>query len=136
MKVSIDSIVVQKRIRKDLGNLEPLQDSLKRYGLLNPITINSKNELIAGERRLEAAKALGWTQIQAVVVDPPDEITQLELEIEENTQRMPFTDEELLAGYTKLEKLRNPSFFRMLWQKLVRFFRKLFARFTRRKKQP
>ena len=95
MKVSIDSIVVQKRIRKDLGNLEPLQDSLKRYGLLNPITINSKNELIAGERRLEAAKALGWTQIQAVVVDPPDEITQLELEIEENTQRMPFTDEEL-----------------------------------------
>lgn len=136
MKVSIDSIVVQKRIRKDLGNLEPLQDSLKRYGLLNPITINSKKELIAGERRLEAAKALGWTQIQAVVVDPPDEITQLELEIEENTQRMPFTDEELLAGYTKLEKLRNPSFFRMLWQKLVRFFRKLFARFTRRKKQP
>lgn len=136
MKVSIDSIVVQKRIRKDLGNLEPLQDSLKRYGLLNPITINSKNELIAGERRLEAAKALGWTQIQAVVVDPPDEITQLELEIEENTQRMPFTDEELLAGYTKLEKLRNPSFLRMLWQKLVRFFRKLFARFTRRKKQP
>lgn len=135
MKVNIDEIIVKKRVRKDLGNLEPLQDSLKRYGLLNPITINSKKELIAGQRRLEAAKGLGWTTINAVIVDPQDDITQLELELEENTQRMPFTDEELLSGYTRLEKLRNPSFFRMIWLKIRSFFRKLFSLFKKKTKR-
>lgn len=135
MKVNIDEIIVKKRVRKDLGNLEPLQDSLKRYGLLNPITINSKKELIAGQRRLEAAKGLGWTTINAVIIDPQDDITQLELELEENTQRMPFTDEELLSGYTRLEKLRNPSFFRMIWSKIRSFFRKLFSLFKKKTKR-
>lgn len=42
MLVSIKDIKVKKRVRKDLGNLENLKDSLRRYGLLNPITLNSK----------------------------------------------------------------------------------------------
>ena len=57
MLVNISEIKVKKRVRKDLGDINSLKDSLKRYGLLNPITIDSKNRLIAGERRLEAAKA-------------------------------------------------------------------------------
>ena len=58
MLVNIEDITVKKRVRKDLGDLEPLKDSLRRYGLLNPITLNAKKELIAGERRLQAAKAI------------------------------------------------------------------------------
>ncbi len=53
MLVSVKDIKVKNRVRKDLGNLEDLKDSLRRYGLLNPITLNSKYELIAGERRQE-----------------------------------------------------------------------------------
>ena len=110
MIVKIDDIKIKKRVRRDLGDLEALKDSLKQYGLMNPITLNSKYELVAGERRLEAAKSLGWERINAIVLDKNvDKLRQLEMELEENNQRKEFTDEELLEGYKRLERLRNPS---------------------------
>lgn len=122
MLVNIEEIKVKKRVRKDLGDLEPLKDSLRRYGLLNPITIDSKYNLIAGERRLAAAKAIGWTNINAVIINNITPLTKLELELEENNQRKEFTDSELLEGYKKLEKLRNPGFFRRILNALISFF--------------
>jgi len=129
MLVQIKDIKIRKRVRKDLGNLNDLKDSLKTYGLLNPITINRKYELIAGERRLQAATQLGWTSIQANIVDNLTDVEQLEMELEENNQRKEFTDEELLEGYKRLEKLRNPGFFykiylffKHLWEKIRDFF--------------
>ena len=122
MLVSIKDIKVKRRVRKDLGNLEDLKDSLRRYGLLNPITLNSKYQLIAGERRLEAAKAIGWTSINANIIDNLTPLSQLEMELEENNQRKEFTDEELMEGYRRLARLRNPSPLRRLWDALVAFF--------------
>jgi len=126
MLVSIKDIKVKRRVRKDLGNLENLKDSLRRYGLLNPITLNSKYQLIAGERRLEAAKAIGWTSINANIIDNLTPLSQLEMELEENNQRKEFTDEELMEGYRRLARLRNPSPLRRLWNALVAFFVWLF----------
>ena len=122
MLVEISQIKTNKRVRKKLGDLEPLKDSLRRYGLLNPITLNEKYELIAGERRLQAAKQLGWTNINAVIMNNVSDVEELELELEENNQRKEFTKEELLEGYRRLEKLRNPSFFRRLFKLLKKFF--------------
>ena len=133
MQVLIKDIKIKKRVRKDLGDLEMLKDSLKRFGLMNPITINSQNELVAGHRRLEAAKALGWTSIDAVQVDTKDKLLLLELELEENVQRKPFTDDELYDGYEALEKLRNPSFFSKLLMKLQSLFEKAFDKKEARK---
>ncbi len=124
MLVPIRDIKIRKRVRQDLGNLEDLKDSLKHYGLLNPITINSKYELIAGERRLQAATQLGWTNIQANIVDNLSDIEQLEMEIEENNQRKEFTDAELMEGYKRLQRLRNPGFF----YKIYLFFKHLFEK--------
>lgn len=126
MLVSVKDIKVKNRVRKDLGNLEDLKDSLRRYGLLNPITLNSKYELIAGERRLEAAKAIGWTSINANIIDNITKLSQLEMELEENNQRKEFTDEELLEGYRRLARLRNPSPLRRLWDAIKEFFAWLF----------
>ena len=131
MLIAIKDIKIKKRVRKDLGDLENLKDSLRTYGLLNPITLNSRYELIAGERRLTAAMQLGWTNIQANIVDNLTEVEQLEMEIEENNQRKEFTDQELLQGYMRLEKLRNPGllyriylFFKHLIQKIIDYFKK------------
>jgi len=128
MLVDINQIQVSKRVRKDLGDLTPLMDSLKRYGLLNPITITKDYKLIAGQRRLESARQLGWTTIDAVVVDIKDPVARLEIELEENTQRSNFTELELLEGYKQLEKLRNPGFFRRIWNAIKAFFKKLFKK--------
>lgn len=131
MLVPIKDIKIKKRVRKDLGNLEDLKDSLRIYGLLNPITLNSKYELIAGERRLQSAIQLGWTNINANIVDNLTEVEQLEMEIEENNQRKEFTEAELMEGYKRLQRLRNPGFFyriylffKHLFEKLVSLFKK------------
>ena len=129
MLVPISQIKIKRRVRKDLGNLDDLKDSLRTYGLLNPITINSKYELIAGERRLTAAKQIGWTNINANIIDNLSDLEQLEMEIEENNQRKEFTEAELLEGYRRLEKLRNPGFFYRiyLWfKKIINKFLSLF----------
>lgn len=135
MLVKVDDIKVNKRVRQDLGDLDSLKNSLRQYGLLNPITINSNYELIAGERRLEAAKAIGWTNINATIVKDTTEEKELELELEENNQRKEFTNEELLEGYKRLERLRNPTFWdkivrflKTAWNKVCNFFVKLFSR--------
>ena len=72
MLIQIKDIKIKKRVRKDLGDLSALKESLKLYGLMNPITLNKNYELIAGERRLQAATQLGWTTINANVIDIED----------------------------------------------------------------
>ena len=135
MLVKIEDIKVKKRVRRDLGDLTALKDSMHRYGLMNPITLNSNYELVAGERRLEAAKSLGWERINANILDSNvDNIRQLEMELEENNQRKEFTDEELMEGYKRLEKLKNPplimrilKFIANIFIKIAEFIKSLFV---------
>lgn len=135
MLVQISEIKIKHRVRKDLGNLEDLKESLRTYGLLNPITINSRYELIAGERRLQAAKAIGWTSINANVIDNLSEVDELEMEIEENNQRKEFTEQELLEGYKRLERLRNPGFFYRIFLFFKHLFQKIKDKFSKKRKK-
>ena len=72
-KIPIDKIKKRKRIRKDLGNLKLLAELIGLRGLLNPITIEEIGDgyylLLAGERRLEACKLLGWKKIDAHIIN-------------------------------------------------------------------
>ena len=117
MQIPIADIKVHHRVRKDMGDLSALKNSMMRYGLMSPITVTAApHELIAGGRRLAAAKELGWSTIGAIEVKPSDAATRLEMELEENNQRIPFTPDELLAGYGKLEKLLRLPWWKRLWQ--------------------
>ncbi len=129
MQIKISSIIVKQRIRKDLGDIDALVNSMRKYGQLSPIIINRKNELIAGERRLEAAKRLNWQTINAIVVDKSSEVEKLEIEIEENVQRKKLSDEEVAAGILRLEKLRKPSILKRVINFIKRFFLMLFKPF-------
>lgn len=128
MQLEIERIVIQKRVRKSLGDLSSLMESIRKHGLLNPVVINSHNELVAGHRRTEAAKRLGWTTIEVRIVDGEDEADLVEMEIEENTQRKNLTSDEIADAYLRLDRLRNPSFLARVWRAIVRFFQKLFRR--------
>ena len=127
MLVPIEDIKVKKRLRKEPGDINTLADSLKRFGQINPIVITKRNVLIAGERRLEAARSLGWRTINAVVADISDELTMVEYELEENVQRRDFTKEEVEEAARKIRRLQNPSFFRRIWNALKRFFKRIFG---------
>ena len=109
-----------------MGDISSLADSLKRYGQISPIVITKKNELLAGGRRLEAARSLGWRTINAVVADITDDLTRLEYEIEENIQRRDFTPEETSEATRRIQKLRNPSLFSRVLNAIFQFFKRLF----------
>jgi len=127
MLLQLCDIKIKKRIRKDLGDLQPLMESLRSHGLMNPVVVNSRLELIAGHRRLESARRLGWEQIEATVMEKTGELPMLELEIEENVQRRDFSDEELSEALKRLEKLRHPGFFRRIWHRLRHLCERFFG---------
>ena len=87
MQINIESIQVNPGRREALPDaVRELADSISAVGLLNPITIDRDYILIAGLHRLEAAKLLGWEEIECNISSL--EGLQAELaEIDENFVR-------------------------------------------------
>ena len=50
-----------------LSGIEELAGSIDQVGLLEPLVINSKNQVISGHRRLQAIKQLGWKSVEVIV---------------------------------------------------------------------
>ena len=72
-KISIDKIKKRKRVRENVRGIKDLAKNIEEYDLLNPITVIPLDGgfflLLAGDRRLEACKLLGWKEIDANVLD-------------------------------------------------------------------
>src|SRR5437868_13904663 len=96
----------QPRREFNAEDLVELQESLSASGLLQPITVRRRFgkdgfELIAGERRLRAAKNLGWKEIPAIIKEIDDR-TLLTLALVENLQRTDLNPIEEGEGYYQL----------------------------------
>jgi N6-adenosine-specific RNA methylase IME4 len=90
----IDAITVGTRHRQHLGDIDGLAASIDRSGLLHAIVVSPNGTLIAGERRLAACRALGWSEIPVRVLDLDD---ILRAEADENTVRLDFAPSEAVA---------------------------------------
>jgi hypothetical protein len=82
------------RHRHDMGDLQVLADSMNEIGLPQPIGVAADFTLVFGERRLRAARMLGWTTIAARIVDLPSIVAD---EYAENEARKDFTPSERVA---------------------------------------
>lgn len=71
-------------------DVETLKTSISKIGLINPITINLNNELLAGARRFQAVKELGWDEVPVHVVDR-GALEQELISIDENLVRKPLS---------------------------------------------
>ena len=100
----ISDIVVGTRHRKDMGDLDGLAASMAELGLLHPIVVRPDGVLVAGERRLRAAKLLGWETIRVTVVDVA---AIARGELAENEVRKDFTLSESVAIKRALEPLEK-----------------------------
>lgn len=116
--LSVDDIVVTKNIRKtfDEAQLEELAASLKEYGILQPLVVRRlegpgrpQYELVAGERRLRAARIAGLEKVPCRVVNLSAK-QAAEIQLLENLQRQdlnPLEEAQALAdlmtehGYTQ-----------------------------------
>ena len=111
-QVPIDSIKIGNRFRKDLGDIASLAEDIKKIGLLHPIVINHKRELICGLRRIKAFKTLGKSVIPAHILNLDDIITG---EISENIQRKDFSWDEIIQIKKAVEpEIKKESEMRML----------------------
>jgi hypothetical protein len=90
----ISKIKIGERFRKDMGDIDALERSIQQLGLLQPIVVTMDHKLVAGERRILAARRLGWKVIPAHVIDIA---SMLSGEIAENVIRKDFTPSERLA---------------------------------------
>ena len=98
----IADIKVGHRYRKSLGDLKELIESIGLLGVLEPVLVTPTGLLIAGQRRLEACKAMGRTEIPVRVLPELDELL-LDAELAENVVRKDMTLEEKMALGRALE---------------------------------
>lgn len=88
-----------------LSNIDDLVQSIGEVGLLSPLVIDKKNQVISGNRRLSAIRKLGWDQVEVEVADVPDEDV-VGILIHHNKQRVKST-REILNEYFALEKIHG-----------------------------
>lgn len=98
----------QPRTEFDQEKLNILADSIKKYGVLQPIVVkkleNGFYRIIAGERRWRASKLAGLTKIPVVIRDYDDQET-MEIALVENLQREDLNPFEEARGYRELMDL-------------------------------
>jgi len=96
----------QPRQRFDKAELRELADSIRQHGVLQPLIVSPGEAgqgyiLIAGERRLEAARLAGLTAVPAIVRHATEQ-EHLELALVENLQRTDLGALEAAEGYRQL----------------------------------
>ena len=109
-KISISSIVPNKNQPRKLfekDTLEELTISIKERGIIQPLIVrksddqDNKYELIAGERRWQAAQSAGLHEVPVVIIEA-DNLKSLELAIIENVQRKDLNPIEEAESYKNL----------------------------------
>ena len=109
-KISISSLVrnkYQPRKKFDEVSLEELTNSIRERGIIQPIIVRpssdeeDKFEIIAGERRWQAAQYAGLHEVPVVVINV-DNLKSLEFAIVENVQRKDLNPIEEAEGYKRL----------------------------------
>jgi ParB family chromosome partitioning protein len=106
-KIRLAEIAVnpwQPRTHVDQQALEELTESIRQHGILQPLIVTPHErgyQLIAGERRLRAAKALGLATVPAIVRDASTQ-EKLEIALIENLQRHDLNPMEEARAYKRL----------------------------------
>ena len=95
---------MQPRIVFQDESIDELAESIKKHGIINPITVRrlgNKYEIIAGERRFKASQSIGLKEIPAIVIEADDKKTA-ELALIENIQRKELSPIEEGMSYEKI----------------------------------
>lgn len=100
----------QPRKNFNQNTLLELSESIKEYGVIQPISVRKNNEthfeLVAGERRLRASQLAGLEKVPAIVIDINDTESAV-LALIENLQREDLNFIEEADGYFRLIKEHN-----------------------------
>src|SRR4030043_4225 len=110
IEMSLEKIIPNKnqpRNRFDEESLAELAESIKEFGVIQPIVVRKidgveKYEIVTGERRYRATKKVGISTIPSIVVKDGDDISSLEMALIENIHRDNLSPMEKANTYKQL----------------------------------
>ena len=113
-KITLRNVIASGQPRPLVtSEVDKLSASIKEVGLIQPITVRETVvlhgtaekgwQIIAGHHRVAACRALGWTEIDAIVIDDASHLQSELMEIDENLCRAELTASQR-TGYTKRRK--------------------------------
>jgi ParB family transcriptional regulator, chromosome partitioning protein len=106
LRYAVDEVQIGRPYREDLGDIDALAESIRTVGLLHPVVISNTGLLISGLRRLEAARRLGWREVDVWVAAKVSDRLQRALAVrDENTLRKELNPVEAAALYAELKDL-------------------------------
>lgn len=110
--LEVAKIVQGKNIRNERDSeILELADSIDKQGLINPITVQKREDgkyvVVAGHRRFEAVKRLGWPHVECNIFEDLNEKEIILAQIAENCQRKNMSASELVDVFEDLKERFN-----------------------------
>lgn len=125
-EMDIGAIRVKPHVRRDLGDLTGLEQSIRKLGLLQPVLVDRSRVLVAGARRLEACRRAGLSRIPVVQLEiDAQDMTALDVQADENLCREALSDcdlEQMIRRKKALMGAETPA------EGVFSSFRKLFSK--------
>jgi len=108
-EIEIGRLFVGKcNVRKDVGDITELIQSVKQVGILEPLIVRptrtNKYEIVVGNRRYHAATTIGLKKIPCIIKEMSDDEAII-ASLTENIQRGDLTEEEIAETFTSLRNL-------------------------------
>jgi len=122
-ELDVEKLFVGKyNVRRELGDISELVESVKQVGILEPLIVrsapNNRYEVIVGNRRYNAAKKAGLKKIPCILKEMSDD-EAIMTSLTENIQRGDLAEQEIVEAYTTLHNIDSKRWTREAFSKQV-----------------